>query len=214
LRRTARPSTAVTLGLLGAASFCLLVTAPALAAPKPDPLPVPKPQPKQPPPPPPQQPAPPPPPPTFQPPPPTAVVAPPPSAARSTAARQREAALNAQRRAARIATARWRAKLAVNIRAAPARVNSTQENPGESVANISPVASTSGSSSGGATPIVLAGLGTLALLLLAIALIPAHTVPWYWAERILADRQQQFALTGAAGLLSVGVFFAVVSLSG
>ena len=59
LRRTARPSTAVTLGLVGAASFCLLFSAPALAAPKPDPLPVPKPQPKQPPPPPPREPAPP-----------------------------------------------------------------------------------------------------------------------------------------------------------
>ena len=47
LRRTARPSTAVTLGLLGAASFCLLVSAPAVAAPEPDPLPVPKPQPKR-----------------------------------------------------------------------------------------------------------------------------------------------------------------------
>lgn len=212
------------LGLLGAASFCLLVSAPAFAAPKPDPLPVPKPQPKQPPPPPPRQPAPPPPPPpTFQPPPPPAVVSPQPSAAElAAAARERAAALAAQRRAAKIATARWQA---AKRRAGAARANSTplqnlpagdargtQENPGESTAKLWPGASASGSSRGAVIPI--AGLGALALLLLIIALIPAHAAPWYWAERILAARQQQFALTGVIGLFSVGVSFAVVFLTG
>ena len=191
MRRTSRPSTAVTLGLFGAASFCLLVSAPALAAPKPDPLPVPKPQPKQPPPPPPRQPAPPPPPaPTFQPPPPPAVIAPPPSAADAAAASQRAAALAAQRRAARIATARWRAaKLAAKRRAADARANSTppkvlppgeaeatQETPsGVSVAKLSPGPTASVASRGAVIPILLAGLVTLALLLLVIAQ-PGRTV--------------------------------------
>jgi hypothetical protein len=216
LRRTARPSTAVMLGLLGAASFSLLVSAPAFAAPKPDPLPVPKPQPKQPPPPPPRQPAPPPPPPpTFQPPPPPAAVAPSQSAAEIAAAdRQRAAALEAQRRAAQIATARWRAKLAAKRRA-DARANErTQETPPRgSVSKLWPRASAS-DSSGGAAPIVLAGLGTLALLLLVIALIPANAAPWYWAHRTLVARQQQLALTGVMGLISLGVFVALMFLSG
>lgn len=200
------------LGLFGAASFCLLVSAPALAAPKPDPLPVPKPQPKQPPPPPPRQPAPPPPPPpTFQPPPPPAFVAPPPSAADAAAARQRAAALAAQRRAAQIATARWRAaKLAAKRRAADARAKAerTQETPsGGSVAKLSPGPSASVSSRGAAIPILLAGLVTLALLLLVIA-------QYRGTERTLADRRQAFAITGVMGLLQVGVFVALAFLSG
>ena len=222
MRRTAGPSTAVTLGLLGAASFCLLVSAPALAAPKPDPLPVPKPQPKQPPPPPRQAPQPPPP--TFQPPPPSAVVAPQPSAAElATAARERAAALAAQRRAAKSATARWRAakRRAADARADSTRqqkllrgeANGTQENPRKPVANLWPAASASSSSRGPVIPFV-AGLGALALLLLIIALIPARAAPWYWAERMLATRQQQFALTGVIGLFSVAVSFAVVFLTG
>jgi len=214
LRRTARPSTAVMLGLLGAASFCLLFSAPALAAPKPDPLPVPKPQPKQPPPPPPQapQPPPPPPPPTFEPPPPPAVVAPQPSAAEIAAdARRRAAALAAQRRAATLAAARRRAaKLAAKRRA---EAKGTLGNPRESVARLWPEASASDSSR---APVILfvAVVGTLALLLLLIGLIPARAAPWYWAERTLATRQQQFALTGVIGLFSVGVSFAVVFLTG
>jgi len=219
LRRTARPSTAVMLGLLGAASLCLLVSAPAFAAPKPDPLPVPKPQQKQPPPPPPQQPAPPPPPPppppTYQPPPPPAAVAPSQSAAEIAAAdRQRAAALEAQRRAAQIATARWRARLAAKRRA-DARANErTQETPPRgSVSKLWPRASASDSSRG---PVILfvAVVGGLALLLLLIGLIPARAAPWYWAQRTLAARQQQFALTGVIGLFSVGVSFAVVFLTG
>jgi hypothetical protein len=129
------------------------------------------------------------------------------------AARQRAAALEAQRRAARIATARWRAKLAAKRRAADARSNSTQENSGESVAKLSHGASASDSSRGAVISIV-AGLGALALLLLMIARIPAHAAPWHWAERMLADRHQQFALTGLIGLFSVGVSFAVVFLTG
>jgi hypothetical protein len=224
LRRTAGPSTAVTLGLLGAASFCLLVSAPALAAPKPDPLPVPKPQPKQPPPPPRQAPQPPPP--TFRPPPPPAVVAPQPSAAEIAAdASRRAVALASRRRAAKLVAARRRAaKLAASRRAADARAdstrlqklgeaNGTQENPRESVAKLWPAASDSSSSRGPVIPFV-AGLGALALLLLIIAQIPARAAPWYWAERMLAARQQQFALTGVIGLFSVAVSFAVVFLTG
>ena len=212
LRRTARPSTAVTLGLLGAACFCLLFSAPALAAPKPDPLPVPKPQPTQPPPPPPQAPQPPPPPPTFEPPPPPAVVAPQPSAAEIAAdAKRRAAALAAQRRAATFAAARRRAaKLAAKRRA---EARGTLGNPRESVTRLWPEASASDSSR---APVILfvAVVGTLALLLLLIGLIPARAAPWYWAERTLAARQQQITLTGVIGLFSVGVSFAVVFLTG
>ena len=57
-------------------------------------------------------------------------------------------------------------------------------------------------------------VGALALLLLLIGLIPARAAPWYWAERTLAARQQQFALTGVIGLFSVGVSFAFVFLTG
>jgi hypothetical protein len=131
------------------------------------------------------------------------------------AARQRAAALEAQRRAARIATARWKAKLAANRRVAAARAKSQNPSPdpGESVAKLWPEAAASSSSRGPVIPIV-AGLGALALLLLIIAVIPAQAVPWYWAERILATRQQQFALTGVIGLFSVGLSFAVVFLTG
>lgn len=222
MRRTVGPPTAVTLGLLGVVSFSLLVSAPAFAAPKPDPLPVPKPQPKTPPPPPPRQPAPPPPP-AFQPPPPPPAVSPQPSAAElATAARERAAAFAAQRRAAKIATARWRA---AKRRAAEARADSTRlqkllsgeatgtkENPSEPLAKLWP-ASASSSSRGPVIPFV-AGLGALALLLLIIALVPARAAPWYWAERMLAARQQQFALTGLIGVFSVAVAFAVVFLTG
>jgi type IV secretory pathway VirB10-like protein len=225
LRRTARPSTAVTLGLLAAASFGLLVSGPAIAAPKPDPLPVPKPHPK-PPPPPPRQPAPPPPP-TFSPPPPPEFVSPQPSAAEVAAAASRKAAaLASQRRAARLAASRRRAaKLAAKRRAAAranlarlkkAKVNAaktTQQNPREPVAKLWPEASASSLSRGPVIPFV-AGLGALALLLLLIALIPARVAPWYWAERMLVARQQQFALTGVIGLFSVAVSFAVVFLTG
>jgi hypothetical protein len=210
LRRTARPATAVTLGLLGAACFCLLFSAPALAAPKPDPLPVPKPQ--APPPPPPQAPQPPPPPPTFEPPPPPAVVAPQPSAAEIAAdARRREAAVAAQRQAAKLAAARRRAaKLAAKRRA---EADGALGNPRESVARLWPEASASDSSR---APVIgfVAVVGALALLLLVIGLIPARAAPWYWAERTLAARQQQITLTGVIGLFSVGVSFAVVFLTG
>jgi hypothetical protein len=217
LRRTARPSTAVTLGLLGAASFCLLVTAPALAAPKPDPLPVPKPQPKQPPPPPPQQPAPPPPPPpTFEPPPPPPVVSPQPSAAElAAAARERAAALAEQRRAAKIATARWRAKHRP-IQILPPPSGSADELPAPasgSEIGLVPAAA-SPESRGAAVPIILAGLGLLAIALLAMALIPAHLAPWYWVENLLAGRRQQFAISGVMALFAAGVFVAFVFLGG
>jgi len=223
LRRTARPSTAVTLGLLGAASFCLLVTAPALAAPKPDPLPVPKPQPKQPPPPPPQQPAPPPPPPppppAFEPPPPPPVVSPQPSAAElAAAAREREAALAEQRRAAKIATARWRA--AQRAKARPIQIlpppSGADEAPipasGSELGLVS--APASAESRGAAVPVIVAGLGLLAIALLAMALIPAHLAPWYWVENLLAGRRQQFAISGVMALFAAGVFVAFVFLGG
>jgi hypothetical protein len=66
----------------------------------------------------------------------------------------------------------------------------------------------------GATPVVLAGLGTLALLLLGGALIPAHAAPWYWAERTLAGRRQQFAVSGVMCVVAAGIFFALVFLGG
>lgn len=218
MRRTARPSTAVTLGLLGAASFCLLVSAPALAAPKPDPLPVPKPQPKTPPPPPARQPAPPPPP-TVEPPPPPAVVSPQPSAAEVAAA------LAAQRRAAKLEAARRRA---AKLRAAAARAKSRpiQILPPPSGAaeeasapatgselSLVPVAASTKSRSA-AVPIILVGLGALAIGLLAMAFVPAHMAPWYWVEDLLAGRRQQFAISGVMSLVAAGIFFAFIFLSG
>ena len=89
----------------------------------------------------------------------------------------------------------------------------TQEQPGESVAKLWPEAQASNSSREPVIPFV-AGLGAVALLLLIIALIPARAAPWYRAERVLAARQQQFALTGVIGLFSVGASFAVMFLTG
>jgi hypothetical protein len=63
-------------------------------------------------------------------------------------------------------------------------------------------------------PLVVAGLGTLAFLLLVIALIPAHVAPWYWAERTLAGRRQQFAVSGVMCIAAAGIFVALVFLGG
>ena len=226
LRRTARPSTAVTLGLLGAASFCLLVSAPALAAPKPDPLPVPKPQPKQPPPPP-RQPAPPPPP-TFEPPPPPAAVSPQPSAAEIASAERRAAEVAAARRRA----AKRRADAArAQVRPLEILPPSAAEEPlapanGPAIAVVPAPASPE--SGGSVLTVFLVGLAALALVLLAIALVPAHMVPWYWAEDLLVRRRQQFAISGVmsllvrrreqfaiSGVMSLvsGIFFAFIFLS-
>jgi Trk-type K+ transport system membrane component len=126
------------------------------------------------------------------------------------AARQRAAALAAQRRAARIATARWRAaKLAANRRAAaekpaPATGSGT---------NIVPAAASS-ESSRAAVPVVLGGLGSLAFVLLAMALIPAEVAPRYRLKSLLASRRQEFAISGVMSLIAAGVFFVFVVLGG
>ena len=98
-------------------------------------------------------------------------------------------------------------------RRADERRSSLPSAPRESVARLWPEASASDSSR---APVILfvAVVGTLALLLLLIGLIPARAAPWYWAERTLATRQQQFALTGVIGLFSVGVSLVVVFLTG
>ena len=75
-------------------------------------------------------------------------------------------------------------------------------------------AAASPESRGAAVPIILAGLGALAIALLAMALIPAHLAPWYWVENLLAGRRQQFAISGVMALFAAGVFFAFVFLGG
>lgn len=73
---------------------------------------------------------------------------------------------------------------------------------------------TSPESRGAAVPIILAGLGLLALALLLLALIPADVAPWYWFENLVAGRRQQFAISGVMSLVAAGVFFAFVFLGG
>jgi hypothetical protein len=58
----------------------------------------------------------------------------------------------------------------------------------------------------GAAPIALAAL-VVGLLLLGLAFTPAYAVPWYWVERTLVDRREQFMMVGAAGLVAAGVLF-------
>lgn len=65
-----------------------------------------------------------------------------------------------------------------------------------------------------AVPIILVGLGALAIALLAMALIPSHLAPWYWVENLLAGRRQQFAISGVMSLVAAGIFFAFTFLSG
>ncbi len=65
-----------------------------------------------------------------------------------------------------------------------------------------------------AVPVILVGLGALAIGLLAMALIPAHLAPWYWVENLLAGRRQQFAISGVMSLVAAGIFFAFIFLSG
>ena len=65
-----------------------------------------------------------------------------------------------------------------------------------------------------AVPVILVGLGALAIALLAMALIPAHLAPWYWVENLLAGRRQQFAISGVMSLVAAGIFFAFIFLSG
>jgi hypothetical protein len=65
-----------------------------------------------------------------------------------------------------------------------------------------------------AAPFILAGLGVLAIALLAMAFIPAHLAPWYWVENLLAGRRQQFAISGVMALFAAGVFVAFVFLGG
>jgi hypothetical protein len=134
------------------------------------------------------------------------------------AARERAAALAAQRRAAKIATARWRAKRRAAARPIPILPPSpSAEEPsapaGGAGTAILP-ATASSESRGAVVPIILAGLGTLALALLLLALIPADVAPWYWFENLVAGRRQQFAISGVMSLFAAGVFFAFVFLGG
>ena len=48
-------------------------------------------------------------------------------------------------------------------------------------------------SGGSVLTVFLVGLAALALVLLAMALVPAHMVPRYWVEDLLVHRRQQFA---------------------
>jgi hypothetical protein len=72
----------------------------------------------------------------------------------------------------------------------------------------------SAESRGAAVPVIVAGLGLLAIALLAMALVPADIAPWYWFENLVAGRRQQFAISGVMSLFAAGVFFAFVFLGG
>lgn len=69
-------------------------------------------------------------------------------------------------------------------------------------------------SRGAAVSIILAGLNTLALAFLLLALVPADVAPWYWFENLVAGRRQQFAIGGVMSLFAAGVFVAFVFLGG
>ena len=75
-------------------------------------------------------------------------------------------------------------------------------------------ATASAKSQSAAVPVILVGLGALAIALLAMALIPAHLTPWYWVENLLAGRRQQFAISGVMSLVAAGIFSAFIFLSG
>jgi hypothetical protein len=151
-------------------------------------------------------------------------VAPPPAAASAAEiaaeARRRAAALAAQRRDARIAAARRQAaKAAAEKRAAAARARSRPIRilpAGGSVSSepVPAAAAAQESSTGMAVAVVLGALGSVALVLLLFAAIPADLAPWYWAEQVLASRRQQFAVSGVMCVLAEGVVFAVVFLGG
>ena len=65
----------------------------------------------------------------------------------------------------------------------------------------------------GAAPIAIGAL-VVGLLLLGLAVTPAYAVRWYWAERTLVDRRDQFIMVGAAGLVAAGLLFAFAFLGG
>jgi len=203
LRHTSRPFQVL---------ICLLLVLSGIAAsgsmaagPRPDPPPLPQP------PPPPSRPVyRPPPPPVFRPPPPP--VSSGPSAAqiaaarRASAARARAARLRAQR--AKAARAR---KVAARARAARLRAKRLEARR-EAARNKagSPRALPEiprGLSKPGGSPSAFAffSLG-VAVLLLGLALVPAHAVPWYWVSRALEDRRGELALFGALGF-GVAFFF-------
>jgi hypothetical protein len=151
------------------------------------------------------------------PPPPPAVVAPPPgpSAAEIAAqARQRAARLAAQRRAARLAAARLlAAKRAAQKRAAEARAES-RSNLILPAARPEPAAVVGAPADSPRTTfaVVLGALASIALVLLAFAAVPVHRVPWYWAERTLVERREQFALSGLMCIAAACVVSVLVLL--
>jgi hypothetical protein len=57
-------------------------------------------------------------------------------------------------------------------------------------------------------------LGSMALVLLAAAAVPAHHAPWYWAERVMIERREQFAISGLMCIATGVVVSALVLLGG
>jgi hypothetical protein len=50
-------------------------------------------------------------------------------------------------------------------------------------------------------------LGAL-ILLLGLAVLPAHAVPWFWASRTIEDRRGEL-MFGALGLFAAAFFFLI-----
>jgi hypothetical protein len=136
-------------------------------------------------------------------------------AAQRRAAEQRAAAARAAKRRAAAARARrneLRAERAAEARAAKAEVRRKAEAERRR-AEVAGTVSKPDSPLAGAAPIAIAAF-VVAALLLGLAVTPAHAVPWYWAERTLVDRHDQFMMVGAAGLVAAGLLFAFAFLGG
>ncbi|HET7855877.1 MAG TPA: hypothetical protein VFL41_05420 [Gaiellaceae bacterium] len=205
-------TTGLGLALVGAAF--------AAGGPKPDPPPVA-------PPPPPPRPAPPPP---LPAPPPPPITPPPPvyqgpsaeeiAAARAAAQARTRKRLAARRlKARRLALQRRQAKAkrlaAARKRAAAARAaNSRPVGPLTAAPQATPsgfnVDRTSPAKEAAPLGIVL----VLALISLALALIPGTVVPWYRVSMALEAHRQELALVGGMGLVAAGIVFVTVVLGG
>jgi hypothetical protein len=163
------------------------------------------------------------------PPPPPAVVTPPPgpSAAEIAAAkaRQRAARLAARRLAARQAAARrLTARVAAQKRAAQklaaqklaaakaAAKAGSRTVPGARPKPAAVAIAVDDSSTPTGVVVVLGTLGAIALLLLALSLVPAHLAPGYRSERLLVERREQFVLSGMTCMAAAGVVSVLVLL--
>jgi hypothetical protein len=155
-------------------------------------------------------------------PPPAAVEPPPaaPSAAELAAEARRQAAeLAAQRRdaarrrAAQLAAKR-RAAAAARAKSRPIRTLRAGGSVTPEPVTASPAAEES--SVGTTVAIVLGVPGSLALVLLLLAALPAERAPWYWAEEQLTSRRWQFEVSGLMCVLvfAEGVVFAMVFVGG